>query len=147
MVDTAILRAILTSYADRVGTELIPRSGDDLLDSQALDSSAMVILCHDGGADPVFVYANEAAATLWRMSVTELIGLPSRMTAPAEHQEQRHDALSTAMSAGVLFGYSGERIARDGTRFMIRHAVLWTVDGLAGGPGQAAMFTDWEHLE
>lgn len=142
-----IIRAILDSYADRVGTDLITRSGDDAVDFAALDSSAIVVLCHDGADDPLFVYANQAAATLWRTPAAELIGSPSRLTAPADQQAERTEALRTAMSAGVLYGYSGERRARDGSRFVIRHAVLWTVDGLPGGAGQAAMFTEWEHLE
>jgi hypothetical protein len=30
---------------------------------------------------------------------------------------------------------------------MVRQAVLWTVDGLPQGAGQAAMFTSWEPID
>ncbi len=146
-MDAQIIRAILDSYLDRVGSDLIARSGDDSADTAALDSSGLVVLCHDGAADPVFIYANPAAAALWRTTVAELIGMPSRLSAPEEQRGDRADALRSAMSAGVLYGYSGERVARDGSRFLIRQAVLWTVDGLPGGAGQAAMFSSWEHLQ
>jgi hypothetical protein len=45
----------------------------------------------------------------------------------------------------VLTGYAGERIAADGTRFMIEDATLWTVD-YPQGPGQAVVFTQWRVL-
>ncbi|MDP4804015.1 MAG: MEKHLA domain-containing protein [Candidatus Nanopelagicales bacterium] len=147
MVDTAIIRAILDSYLDRVGADLIPRNGADSADAEALHQASIVVLCHDGAEDPVLIYANAAAAALWKMPVEKLIGLPSRFTAAAQHQPDRAEALDSARSAGVLYGYSGERVASDGTRFMIRQAVLWTVDGLPQGVGQAAMFTSWEQLD
>ncbi len=147
MVDTAIIRAILDSYLDRVGADLIPRNGADSADAEALHQASIVVLCHDGAEDPVLIYANAAASALWKMPVEKLIGLPSRFTAAAQHQPDRAEALNSARSAGVLYGYSGERVASDGTRFMIRQAVLWTVDGLPQGVGQAAMFTSWEQLD
>jgi PAS domain-containing protein len=147
VVDTAIIRAILDSYLDRVGADLIPRNGADSADAEALHQASIVVLCHDGAEDPVLIYANAAAAALWKMPVEKLIGLPSRFTAAAQHQPDRAEALDSARSAGVLYGYSGERVASDGTRFMIRQAVLWTVDGLPQGVGQAAMFTSWEQLD
>jgi hypothetical protein len=53
--------------------------------------------------------------------------------------------LKNAAGSGVLHGYSGERIAKDGTRFMIEGATLWTVD-YPQGPGQAVVFTTWTEL-
>ncbi len=147
VVDSAIIRAILDSYLDRVGADLIPRSGADDIDTDALHEASIVVLCHDGGEDPVLIYANAAAAALWKMPVEKLIGLPSRLTAAAHHRPDRANALTAARSAGVLYGYSGERVASDGTRFMVRQAVLWTVDGLPQGAGQAAMFTSWEPID
>ena len=147
MVETTIITAILDSYLDRVGADLIPRSGAAHTDAEALHEASIVVLCHDGADDPVLIYANAAAAALWKMPLEQLIGLPSRLTAAAHHQPDRAEALNTARSAGVLYGYSGERVASDGTRFMIRQAVLWTVDGLPHGAGQAAMFSSWEPVE
>ncbi len=143
--DPVIAQAILDSHATRVGTELIERTGDADSDAKSLFSLNAVILSHDGGDDPHFVYANQAAADLWRMGVSELIGMPSRLSAPPEHQAERASMLKDAAGSGVLTGYAGERIAQDGTRFMIEDATLWTVD-YQQGPGQAVVFTKWTEL-
>jgi hypothetical protein len=143
--DPVIAQAILDSHASRVGTELINRTGDAVSDAEALFALNAVILSHDGGEDPLFVYANQAAADLWRMSVSELIGMPSRLSAPPEHQAARASMLKDAAGSGVLTGYAGERMAQDGTRFMIEDATLWTVD-YPQGPGQAVVFTTWTEL-
>ncbi len=143
--DSLIAQAILDSHAARVGSELIERTGDAVSDAEALFTLNAVILSHDGGDDPHFVYANQAAAELWRMPVSELIGMPSRLSAPPEHQAARASMLKDAAGSGVLTGYAGERMAQDGTRFMIEDATLWTVD-YPQGPGQAVVFTKWTEL-
>ena len=144
--DPMIARAILDSHASRVGTELIERTGNADSDAELLFMLDAVILSHDGGEDPHFVYANQAAADLWRMPVSELVGMPSRLSAPPEHQAARALMLKDAADSGVLTGYAGERIAKDGTRFMIEDATLWTVD-YPQGPGQAVVFTSWSCTE
>jgi PAS domain-containing protein len=144
MVDRA--RCILDSHAARLGVELLARSGDPAVDAAALMDLDAVVLSHDAGADPRFVYANRAAATLWRMPVEELIGMPSRLSAPPEYRQGRSEMLIHAARQGVFRGYSGERVAKDGTRFVIEDATLWTVDGYPNGPGQAVVFRDWELL-
>lgn len=135
-----LIRELLDSYAVRVGHELIPRTGDDLEDACRLDALEAVVLAHDGAADPVFTYANEAAAALWKTTVDQLIGLPSRLSAAPEHRDARASALGAALATGVVLDYSGERQALDGSRFMIHNATLWT---FVNGPGQAATFTAW----
>jgi len=141
-----IARCILDSYASRLGTPLLEASGDRAADAHRLMELDAVVLSHDGAKDPRFVYANRAAASLWRMPLEELIGMPSRLSAPPERRQNRSQMLSEAATAGFLRGYDGERIAKDGTRFIIRDATLWTVDGYPGGPGQAVVFSDWELL-
>ncbi|MEY4136984.1 MAG: hypothetical protein RL205_1112 [Actinomycetota bacterium] len=143
--DPSIAQAILDSHVSRVGSELIERTGDIDADAAALFALDAIILSHDGGEDPHFVYANQAAADLWRMPVSELIGMASRLSAPPEHQASRAAMLKDAAFSGVLTGYAGERIAADGTRFMIEDATLWTVD-YPQGPGQAVVFTQWRVL-
>ena len=144
-MDPAIATAILDSHAARVGVELIPRSGNAEADAEALFDLPAVVLSHDGDEDPQFIYANRAAADLWRRGVDELIGMPSRLSAPTEHQASRASMLKDAAGSGVLRGYSGERVAKDGTRFMIKDATLWTVD-FPHGTGQAVVFTSWRPL-
>jgi len=144
MVEVAT--AILASYRDRVGGDLVTPSGDAIEDARALFGLDAVVLCHDAATDPVFIYANAAAAALWRMEVSELIGMPSRLTAAEDQREARASMIGQATTTGVLQGYSGERVASDGTRFVISNATLWAVDGLTGRPGLAASFTDWRPL-
>ena len=146
MTDRLVQRVtcILDSHRAHVGSELIARSGDGVADAQRLLELDAVVLSHDGGDDPHFVYANSAAARLWRMPIDDLVGMPSRFSAPPEHRAERASMLADAASTRVLHGYSGERVAKDGTRFVIEGATLWTVD-YPDGPGQAVVFRDW-HL-
>lgn len=142
-----IAQAILDSHHDRVGVELLERSGDPAEDARRLRDLEAIVLSHDGGADPAFVYANHAAAALWRMSIEDLVGMPSRLSAPPEQRESRATMLADAASSGVLHGYAGERVASDGTRFVIAGATLWTVDGYPDRPGQAVVFRDWRAVD
>lgn len=141
-----VVKAILASHRDRVGSELITRSGDPVEDARRLRDLDAVVLSHDGGEDPEFVYANHAAAALWRMPIEDLVGMPSRLSAPPERRDERAGMLAEASASGVLRGYSGERVARDGTRFVIEDATLWTVDGYPDRPGQAVVFDRWHMI-
>ena len=143
----SVAACILDSYARRVGRELLHRSGDLLDDAKRLLACEAIVLSHDAGVDPRFVYANSAAASLWRMSIEDMIGMPSRLSAPADARDDRARMLSDASRDGVLYGYSGERVASDGMRFQIMDATLWTVDGYPGGPGQAVVFSRWEPID
>lgn len=142
-----VAACLLDSYARRVGRELLHRSGDPLDDAQCLLAYEAIVLSHDAGVDPHFVYANSAAASLWRMSIEDIIGMPSRLSAPSNARDDRARMLSDASRDGVLAGYSGERVASDGTRFWIMNATLWTVDGYSSGPGQAVVFSRWEPID
>lgn len=139
--DVVIATAILDSHRQRVGVELVERTGDPAADALLLRDLDAVVLCHDGAGDPRFVYANGAAALRWSTTVARLVGMPSRLSADEQHRGERAGALATAAAAGVHRGYRGERRAFDGTAFVIEDATLWTVDGLPDGPGQAATFT------
>ena len=144
LTDIEIVGYILDSHRDLVGGELIERSADPKVDAQRLFELDAVVLSHDGGADPRFVYANLAAARLWRMDVDELVGMPSRLSAPPDHRNERQAMLQQAAQDGVLRGYAGTRVAKDGTLFVIEDATLWTVD-YPQGRGQAVVFRSWHH--
>lgn len=146
MDEVQIAQAILDSHRDRVGVELLERSGVGAEDARRLRELDAVVLSHDGAADPVFVYANRAAADLWRMRMDELVGMPSRLSAPPEHRQSRATMLADAASSGVLHDYAGERVASDGSRFVIEGATLWTVDGYPDRPGQAVVFRNWRAI-
>jgi hypothetical protein len=137
--------SILDSYRNHMGVDLIERSGDPHIDARRLFELDAVVLSHIGTKDPHFIYANETAARVWRTTVDEITGLPSRLSAPPDERESRSSMLREAASAGLITGYSGTRIARDGTLFTIENATLWNVD-FAQGPGQAVVFRDWHPI-
>lgn len=143
-----IATAIADSFRRRVGGFLVPTNveGGPLDIDQALMTSSSVILCHDGTSDPHFIFANHAAAALWRMEIEDLVGMPSRLSAPPQMRADRAQALAQAAIDGVLIGYSGERVAADGSRFVIVDATLWTVDLPKGLLGQAVVFDTWHEL-
>ena len=142
LTEIEIAGYILDSHRQYVGNELIERSADPVVNARRLFELDAVVLSHDGGADPRFVYANLAAARLWRMDVDELVGMPSRLSAPPNHRDERQAMLQQAAQDGVLHGYAGTRVAKDGTLFVIEDATLWTVD-YPHGSGQAVVFRSW----
>lgn len=142
LTDIEIVAYILDSHRQYVGTELIARSADPVVNARRLFDLDAIVLSHDGGTDPRFVYANLAAARLWRMDVDELVGMPSRLSAPPNHRDERQTMLQQAAQDGVLHGYAGTRVAKDGTLFVIEDATLWTVD-YPHGSGQAVVFRSW----
>ena len=118
---------ITASYAHMVG-EILCRPVD-------LEDLTAVVLCHDTADDPVFVYANRAARDLWE---APLVGMHSRLTAPADHRAERAAALS---SDEVVRGYSGVRVSATGRLFRIEGATVWpVVDATGRRVGQAATF-------
>ncbi len=121
---------ITASYAAEVGRPLCAPS-----ELYGLDA---VVLCHDTSPDPGFVYANVAAQTLWQRSWDDFLGWPSRLTAPEQARAQRALALA---QPGLVRGYSGVRVDRQGRLFRIHDATVWTVRDQAGTVrGQAATF-------
>lgn len=114
------------------------------LSCQELFACGFPVLAHDGGPDPKLTYANAAALGLWDAPWDDLVGLPSRLTAPTAEQAERSLALNKAKSEDAIEGYSGIRISRKGRRFMIQNARIWTLwDEQQQAFGQAASFSNW----
>ena len=103
-IDLAAL--ILASHRRAWGKPLVAGSGAHCSRRQAaqeLFSAATAVLAHDGGEDPRLIYANRAALTLWRRRWSEMVGMPSRLTAePAERQARAQADLARLFrSAGI----------------------------------------------
>ena len=114
------------------------------LSCQELFACGFPVLAHDGGPEPKLTYANAAALGLWDAPWDDLVGLPSRLTAPIAEQAERSLALNKAKSEDAIEGYSGIRISRKGRRFMIQNARIWTLwDEQQQACGQAASFSNW----
>ena len=89
-------------------------------------------------------YANGAALQLWSRCWDEMIGMPSRLTAPKREQTQRQAALSRVMQQDAIKNYQGIRIDSTGQEFLVRNVRVWTLwneDGLSFG--QAAAIKEW----
>ena len=111
---------------------------------QELFSCGFPVLAHGIGADPVLIYANAAALQLWGRRWADMVGMPSRLTAPDEVRSERRQALKQAQTQDTMRGYGGVRIDQQGRRFMIRNARIWTLLDEENRPiGQAACFHDW----
>ena len=120
------------------------RSDSKRLLCQNLFACGFPVLAHGAGQDPKLSYANAAALQLWETRWDELIGMPSRLTAPETERAERSSALGQAKRLDAVQNYRGIRISRKGRRFMINKARIWTLwDAEERVCGQAACFSDW----
>ncbi|PNH12396.1 hypothetical protein TSOC_000702 [Tetrabaena socialis] len=124
-------------------------------DFEALAAAAyrapFVLLAHnrfqEGVTDPLFTYANRAALELWETTWDDIIGTPSRLSAPdvVQTQTERQELLDRAAAKGVVTNYEGWRVSAKGRRFKIRDVVLFNIVDRQGTKlGQAAMFSRYE---
>ena len=112
--------------------------------AQCLFASQDPVLAHDGSSDPALVYANGAALRLWRRRWSQMVGMPSRFTAPEQERQERAQALGSAQKTDAFQGYRGIRIDSEGRRFVIDNARIWTLwDEQGERCGQAASFSNW----
>ena len=138
---------ILQSHEHAFGRPLIAynRSGDlQRLRCQELFFCASPVLAHDRRSDPELIYANAAALRLWQTTWGDLIGLPSRLTAPESVRRGRQRALIQAHHQEAISNYSGRRVSRSGRQFMIHNARIWSLrDDAQTICGQAASISEW----
>ncbi len=115
---------------------------------RALYFASIVVLSHDVGAEPRFTYANRAAQALFEMSWTEIVGLPSRLSAEPLARDERQRLLERVAVFGHVDDYSGVRISKSGRRFRIERATVWNlIDTNGHRLGQAAAFDQWLELK
>ena len=138
---------IQTSHERAFGTRLFTGSStavDSRAHSQELFALAAPVLAHHASNDPLLIYANAAALKLWRRCWSDMVGMPSRLTAPEQERTERAQALSKAQRVDAFQGYRGIRIDSQGRRFVIHNARIWTLWNEHGEAcGQAASFSDW----
>lgn len=145
MLDADLFTLLNGSYARLIGTPLVPDGvdGADWLYHRA----PFAVLAHNGGPDPVFMYANRTAQVCFEYSLDEFIQLPSRFSAEEAAREERQRALDAVAQRGFVTGYRGVRIAKSGRRFWIENGTLWQLyDERANYRGQAAMIPTWRDL-
>lgn len=139
--------ALLDSYRDRTGRELIARGGDAATEAQRLLDAPFVVVSHGTEADPLLNYGNRVALALWEMTPAQLLETPSRLTAEPMLREAREKLLAQTARDGFVSGYEGVRIGATGRRFRISNVTIWNVTDARGDPaGQAATFGRWTFL-
>ena len=136
--DIALYDLLSGSYLRSTGTPLAPAGqGSDWLYREA----PFGVLAHDGGADPRFIYANLEAQTCFEYSWSEIIGMPSRLSAGPADRAERQRLLDAVRRDGFVRGYRGLRIAKSGRHFWIEDGIVWQLSDDAGiERGQAALF-------
>ena len=151
---TSMCQAIVASYHHWTHRELIAGLHSNAYDldpsivTEQLFEHNAVILAHNTAPDPTFVFANRTAMTLWEYSWTEIVGLPSRLTAEPDLRPNREQLLNRVRDFGFIDDYSGIRVSKSGKRFRIAQATVWNViDPTGKRIGQAATFNHWTHLK
>jgi hypothetical protein len=141
-------RRLCASFQHWTGRSLLPQTPQNDLDlAYELFHWSYPVLSHGNQADPILNYGNQAALTLWELSWSELVQMPSRLTAEPMAQAARADLLAQAAAQGYANNYSGIRISRSGRRFQIKNAWIWNIIDETGQPiGQAATFNQWHIL-
>jgi hypothetical protein len=115
--------------------------------AQGLFNAPFALLSHGTEADPILNYGNQVVLSLWQTTWAELTQMPSRLTAEPIEREERAKLLAQAEGQGYIEGYRGIRITRNGRRFWIENAQIWTVFDQQGQRcGQAAMFREWRWI-
>lgn len=139
---------LIESHFRKTGRPLFTQELDISQVAQALWEAPFAVLAHDTSEpEPVFVYANQAALTLFEADWDELIGTPSSKSAePVDAiQEDRSAALKAALENGYIDDYEGWRQSFKGTRFKISRATVFNVEAPGGeAVGQAAVLREWE---
>jgi len=137
---------IVAAHHRHTRRHLIPATADPVADATALYDARVVVLAHDGGEDPRFVYANRTAQTLWGYTWAEFIGMPSRLSAPPDQRAVREGLLLAGRADGVVIARDLVRVTRTGRRFIIDEIVLWNLDQ-DGMRGQAATYGRWRFVD
>ncbi|WP_348946189.1 MEKHLA domain-containing protein [Chitinibacter sp. FCG-7] len=146
MTQPELLQLIFDSHRRLLGRELAPSNFSPAQAATWLQHEApFCVLAHEASADPRFIFANDTALRCFEYQASELIGLPSRLSAEAPNREERQQLLDAVSKQGYASGYRGLRIAKSGRRFWIKDVTVWNLLDAAGVcHGQAAVYAAWE---
>ncbi|MSQ81101.1 MAG: MEKHLA domain-containing protein [Candidatus Methylopumilus sp.] len=122
---TSHLKLIKNSYFNFTQETLPLNLNLDLV--SAFDLYPLAIASHDNSSEPLFNYANKAALALFKMTTQQMIGLPSKESAPFLNQMERSELLRQVKEKGFIKNYQGKRVASDGSIFHIDDATVWNL--------------------
>lgn len=138
---------LLDSYRSLVGDELCARIGSCEDQARAVYELPIVVVSHGLQTDPVFNYANRVAQETFEMSWDEITRLPSRFSAEPVEREERERLMQEVRANGCIRNYRGIRISKNGRRFRVEDATVWTLFDDQQKPwGQAAALFRWTFL-
>ena len=142
-----VIDLLLKSYKNSYGKHLIlPSNNFSTQENHAFELYNLQnpVMAHNNAQEPCLSYANSAALELWKMSWSEMIGMPSSITTPKNEQSERSKALSQATKNHAIENYQGIRVNSQGELFMINNVRIWTMLDEEGHIfGQAATFNSW----
>lgn len=141
------IRRVVEAFGHATGRDLVREAGlDPAAPGESAWQGGFALLTHRGGADAVLNYGNLFAQRLWACGWDVFTSLPSRATAPEAGREARAAMMVTVLRDGFVAGYDGERVATDGSRFVIRDVTVWRLRDAAGDFGVAAFFRHFDRL-
>ncbi len=145
-----LVHLICTSYQRAFGRPLFACDSfedDSRSFSQEVFAMQQPLLAHDKNNDPLLNYVNSSALLLWHRRWDEMVGMPSRISAPANQLKERRFLLNQASINTSFKTYGGIRVDSLGREFYIRNIYIWTVWDENEIPcGQAATFSSWWFL-
>ena len=142
--DVSFSDLLISSYRKIGGTPLVPYEMSGAAGAEWLYRAPFGLLAQDTSLDARFVYANLAAQRHFGYSWQEFMGMPSRLSAEPQNQDQRQAFMDSVLEQGYVSGYQGRRIAKSGRRFLIQDVTVWNLvdaDGILRG--QAALIRRW----
>jgi hypothetical protein len=140
--DSRFLSLLAGSYRRLTGESMLPEGGEVTADmADWLYSEAPFgVLAQDVSPEPQFVYANEAAQSFFECGWRDIVGMPSRLSAPGGNREARQELMDTVLKQGYRDGYRGLRRTLSGRLFWIEDVTIWNlVDDADTIHGQAAL--------
>lgn len=139
---------LLRSYRELVGRDLLDPALPPDEQARLLYFAPYAVVSHNVAEEPIFNYGNQTALQLFAMTWEEFTALPSRLSAEPLHQPERARLFEQVRAKGYIDDYWGVRIAKNGCRFWIKNATVWTLHDETVQPyGQAALFAEWSDIE
>ena len=92
---------------------------------ESFNECSFPIASHD--LNGLFNYLNKAALSLFKVTLDQVIGQPTTITAPDSEQKERNELLNQVNSYGFIECYKGIRVTSDGALFQIEDATIWNI--------------------
>ncbi len=101
------------------------------------------LLAQNNKEVPNFIYVNKFAASCFKYDESEMLYLPSYLSAAPDAQAERNKILAQVEANNIAYNYTGVRITKFNETFAIHDGIIWKVfaEGNRGEIiGQAALF-------